>query len=67
MLCPMPCPPSPRALSQALAPLAGSLRELAVNSGGMPSDALIYASRLTGLTHLDLHGSMVFGPCGPKL
>jgi hypothetical protein len=63
----MPCPSSPRARCQALAPLAGSLRELDVNSDGMPSDALIHAGLLTGLTHLELNGDRVFGPGGPEL
>jgi hypothetical protein len=64
---PTPCPPSPRARCQALAPLTSSLRELAVDGGGMPSDALIHAGRLTGLTHLELTGEFVFGPGGPAL
>jgi hypothetical protein len=63
----MPCPPSPRARCQALAPLAGSLRELDVNGDGMPSDALIYVGLLTGLTHLELRGDWLFGPGGPDL
>jgi hypothetical protein len=62
---PMPCPPSPRARCQALAPLAGSLRELLVYCDGMPSDALIHAGRLTELTRLELVGERVFGPGGP--
>ncbi len=50
---------------QGLVPLAGSLRELAVYSDDMPSDALQHAGRLTGLTRLELVGVRVFGPGGP--
>ncbi len=45
---------------KALAPLAGSLRELRMDMGSLQIDALVHIGCLTGLTRLELEAETVF-------